>query len=243
MAKLKKGVFEERKRWFEENHTKFNSMKEMTDAFNEYFGLNLKESGVSDYFYKRLKMKFERYVNYASFTKEQEDYLKENYYKYKIKELTKKINEIFKTSFTEDQIYNKLANMKLSYRKANGLTFGETHGKLKVGDLIFNEKRNACFIKIHTNKGVKNYVNASRYFYEKLNDVKLSEDDVVFHLDGDKKNFSKENLKLISRKEQGNIMTFGVQNDIKCYGQGKLTEAIISVVRLETLVKNMEKGE
>lgn len=243
MSKLKKEVFEERKRWFEENAIKFNSMKEMTDAFNEYFGLNLKESGVSDYFYKRLKMKFERYVNYASFTKEQKDWLKENYYKYRIKELTDKFNESFNVSFTETQIYDKLANMKLSYRKANNLTFGETHGKLKVGDLIFNKQRNACFIKIHTNKGVNNYVNASRYFYEKLNDVKLSEDDVVFHLDGDKKNFSKENLKLISRKEQGNIMMFGIQNDIKCFGQGKLTEAIISVVKLETLVKEIEKGE
>ena len=238
MAKLKKGVFEQRKKWFEDNAPKFNSMKEMTKAFNEYFGLNLKESGVVDYFYKRLKMKFERYVN---FTKQQTEWIKKNYYKYPTKELTENFNDIFCVCFTEEQIYSKLSNMKLSYRQANNLPLGETHSKHKIGDIL-QRKDASCLVKITNGKGVKNYVYANRYFYEKYYGP-IPEDCIVIQLDGDKNNFNKNNLCLLTRKQQGNVMTFGIKNDIKCFGQGKLTEAIVSVVKLETLVKEIEKEE
>ncbi|MBR6515888.1 MAG: HNH endonuclease [Bacilli bacterium] len=231
---------EERKKWFEENVQKFDSMDEMTKSFNEHFGLNLTKSGVQRYFYKTLKMKMgQRFY----FSEEETEWIKENYYKYRLEELTKKFNKVFNKSVSCGKINSKIYNMGLSYFQANEISYSESHSKLKIGDIVVPENSPA-YIKIKEGQKKNNYIYATRYFYEKYyGPIENPDDYIVIQLDGDKSNFSKENLKLISRKEQGSIMKFGAINDVNLFGQGKITEAIISVVKLEALVKNMEKGE
>lgn len=91
MAKLKEEVFQARKEWLENNRNKYSSIKDITQAFNEHFNLNLKENGVYD-FMKRLKMNLGARNSY---TDVENEWIKQNYSKLRTKELTRKYNQLF----------------------------------------------------------------------------------------------------------------------------------------------------
>lgn len=64
--------------------------------------------------------------------------------------------------------------------------------------LNFDDSSNRNFYDI---KIGKKFVRLSRYLYENYNNVKLNDQEIVFHLDGDSMNVLKENLVKINRAE------------------------------------------
>jgi len=68
-----------------------------------------------------------------------------------------------------------------------------------IGDEIFNGK--ATFIKTSNESKERygNYVLKQRYLYEQYHSVKLKTNELIIFLNGDKKDFSKENLYKVSR--------------------------------------------
>lgn len=132
--------------------------------------------------------------------------------------------------------------MGLSYLKANKITHSQCLTKYKIGDVIF-EDCGKVFVKIRNNMKTLNYKNASRFFYQMHYNEKLKCNELILHLDGDKTNFNKDNLITISTKDKANLMRYRNEFLVDVYGQGKVTEAFVKLSKLETLVKEIEKGK
>lgn len=87
--------------------------------------------------------------------------------------------------------------------------------KMNVKDLLRQEsspigyeyqREGLWYVKVSNVKNATQYENSmlkNRYMYEKYYNCKLTDDDVIIHLDNDKNNFEKENLIRLTKKENG----------------------------------------
>jgi hypothetical protein len=113
---------------------------------------------------------------------------------------------------------------------ANGLKIGwvslRGYAEKNIGDEIFNGK--ATFIKISnlTINRYDNYILKQRYLYEIYHNIKLNNDDFIIFLNGDKNDFSKENLYKVSRYVCGMMSKnrFLTKNDFKTLSRIKYCE-------------------
>ena len=81
--------------------------------------------------------------------------------------------------------------LKLGYIKLRGFEKCEIGDEINYGD---------TYIKVNdTGKHSVDYKLKSKYLYEKYHNVKTEKHDIIVFLDGDRKNYSKENLYRISR--------------------------------------------
>lgn len=102
-----------------------------------------------------------------------------------------------KTNLNRNRIRRELINLGFD------LSSYSRSGSEPIGYEFIKEGR--VYIKISNDYRAhhKNYVLKNRYLYEKYHNVKLSDDDLIIHLDGDLTNFSSENLVLLTRGEFG----------------------------------------
>lgn len=121
-------------------------------------------------------------------------------------------NDYFKTNVTLKRLRNISTKYKLSLPKANnainnareniklGWVIQRGFTEKNIGDEIINGQKNQTFIKISNSKlNKEKYVLKQRYLYEKYHNIKLSKNECVIFLNGNNKDFSKENLYKITR--------------------------------------------
>lgn len=95
---------------------------------------------------------------------------------------------------------------KESIKKIQMTQFKKGHrpnNKCLVGE-IKEDSDGYLFVKVNDKQNVprkENWMSMGRYLYQIYNSVKISEEDKVIFLDHDKKNFARDNLCLVSKKE------------------------------------------
>lgn len=224
----------EQVKWMRDNVHKFKTINEITKEFNNTFNLDLPEYTVK-YTYIKLGLKLNSGKHY--YTKEENNWIKENFKFFKNEELSKLFEEKFGKKLSARQLKDKKGNMRLSYLKANNI---KSHNELPIGAIT--KVTDKVVIKWKNEGKPNDWKPVGRYFYEKYYGS-VPKGYCVYHLDGNQMNYSKENLILISKQEGGQIFRMCQNEHCNFFGQGKVTEAIVEVVRTENLIKEINENE
>ncbi len=155
--------------------------------------------------YWKLKVLGFNRQTFKSYTKEDDDYITENYQLKGNFEIGRDIQRTAK-SITKRMIIlglkrsdSELTELKRTHRSCfkKGRISEKTvaHGTLR---LAYDAQRLLSFYEIKINK---KFVRFSRYLYEQYHQVQLKASDIIFHKDGNAMNLLKENLEKITRSE------------------------------------------
>lgn len=141
--------------------------------------------------------------------------------------------EIFK-ELGYDMSLEKMHNF-LSKRKIRAKNFSKSNVRKVDEKPIGSERIKDGKVVVKTRN--KKWVYKNRYLYEKYNDEKLKNNDVVIFLDNNKDNFSKDNLVKISKSES-NIMT---RNNLRSDDKN-LNETGVLIAKLRKKINDLNKS-
>lgn len=123
------------------------------------------------------------------------EFLLNNASSHTIKELAQIIKEKFNMDIEKKKLAQYCIKMKIKYKyeKPN-----KSHSNVptKIGTIV--NKTDGNYLKIKTMDHKWEYL--QRKVYEKYHNIKLKEDEYVIFLNQNRRDFSKENLKVVSRK-------------------------------------------
>lgn len=152
------------------------------------------------------------------YPKELQQYIKENAKKYYISELIDLINKKFNRRITGLSMRR--------YLKRNNISFK----KIPLAEIGYEEKTEKYEprIKIGQNK----WQLKKRYLYEKYHKLKINKNEDVIFIDGDKNNFSKDNLVLVEKGITRSIYKDELLNDVN-----KDTKKLVkNIIELKNMV-------
>lgn len=175
------------------------------------------------------------------------EYLKIFAKQYTIDELLPKVNKIFDENFTRYELQKYLLRHKIKYKykSENMARNARMMGTPKHSKPIGTEYTNyngLVLVKVDKNK----WVYKGRLIYENYYGVKLKEDEMIIFLDGNRKNFNIDNLKLITKQEAGYLGTFRLNDGIDIKDKNVIeTEIAIAktIIKSKELEKDYEKNE
>ena len=185
----------------------------LQEALNEFYELfNVKAT--KSMLYNRLKTLLGKNIKSDRYRMPNEKkWILNNYEKYK--------NISFDwVNFTND--FNKTFNKNISvprmraYLYHDNICVGRSTKKptniKEIGETI--KCRDREYIKINDDKkcGKNNYQLKQRYLYEQYHNCKLNENEYIIFLDGDKENYSKDNLVKLNKIELGHFNSLKTQN-------------------------------
>ena len=228
---------EEEESWISNNIHKFNSMKNFTNEFNRTFP-RIKRT------YNALQVKINKIgFSIQKISDEEIEWLKKNAPFHTSKELADMHNETFKKKRTYKSIRSmaskngiKILSDKdayFDYIQSNNSKVAEVgHIRLEKGDEYIKVAKSSSDNKI-ARKDM--WIKRTRYEYEKAYGVKPKKWECVIQLDGDKTNYSKENLYLVPNYINGYILQY-LGKLIK--GQPELNKAHILRFEVEKAIKD-----
>lgn len=180
--------------WFKNNIKKYKNLDDLCNAFNKEFNENLSSKTICDYMYNNgLKS---NYNANRVWKKEHIQWLKDNKDNYPdLHTILQDFNKKFGLNYTREQLKSarKCYKLNLNKVKTNNSECGAGNFK-QIGSERKNSN-NGIVIKADDNR----WISKSKYIYEKLNHCRLKKDDVVLHLNGDKNDYSKDNLYATSK--------------------------------------------
>lgn len=147
-------------------------------------------------------MKNRRYS--LTYSNELCEFLCENASSHTIKELVKMIKEKFDIDIEKKKLAQYCIKMKIQYKyeKPNK---SHSNEPTKIGTIVNKTDGNYLKIKVGSHK----WEYLQRYLYEKENNIKLQEDEYIIFLNQNRRDFSKDNLLKVSRKESGDLCNHG----------------------------------
>lgn len=242
-SKIKCVYSDEQINWLKEKR-KIYSIKELTNKFNEKYNMQKKSTAIEKVCQIN-NIHRNNYVKNFNYTKEYDDWLKENYNNYTIKELMKLSINKFGVSPTLRSITTRVSNKYLKLKKEEPRLF--------LGNNIGHEfvRKNAVYIKVSTNKTIDekgdkihysrtiNYRRKANVEYEKHYNVKL--DDKIHYvvcIDRNIHNFAKENLMLLNKEE---FQSYTAKKMHYEFSNNNLNKLLLDVVKLECIIKNERK--
>lgn len=182
---------EEEKRFLAETAPLCSSSAEAADVFNARFGLCLSAEAVRAHAWKQLHLRFSR-AKRRSFDAEEKAYLTQNARKKTFRELCDGLKDISGRESSVPAVA-KYVNETL------GIKRGQPK-KMRVG-METVRKDGYTYVKVRDDLfGGKNWRTKQAIVYEELHHVKIPDSGHVCFLDGNKSNFSAENLYLITNK-------------------------------------------
>lgn len=199
--------------WIKSNIDSYLTNKEMLKDFNKKFNKNLSYQNFRAWLCKNKIFK-ENVKRPIQYTKEQDEWLINNLHKYDTgsrydtNKLVADFNALFKTKYVNNSIRHHIFKVLGIEKKYN--TFDELAAskldKRPLGTEVI-EKNGYVYVKLYTNKRTNdnisyliNYRKKSHILYEKYHNVKIDDKkQFVVHINGNKLDFRKENLLLISR--------------------------------------------
>jgi len=146
-----------------------------------------------------------------------------------VSDLLPLVNELFEENYDRLHLQKYLIRNRIPY-KYEYPTKVRNMNNLPIGSERIMED-GSIYIKIAHNR----WTYKQRYIYEKLYNVKLKEDDYIVCLDGDKTNFSKENLYKMTRWECAHLANFG-----HFKGKPELRKLACVTAKSITKTKNIE---
>lgn len=228
---------EEEESWILDNIHKFNSMKNFTNEFNRTFP-RIKRT------YNALQVKINKMgFSIQKISDEEIEWLKKNAPFHTSKELADMHNETFKKKRTYKSIRSMASKngIKILADKDACFDYIQNNNR-KVSDVgHVRLEKGYEYIKVVKNSSQKRlerkdiWIKRSRYEYERQYGVKPKKWECVIHLDGDKTNYSKENLYLVPNYINGYIVSH-LGKLIK--GQPELNKAHILRFEVEKAIKD-----
>ena len=186
----------------------------------------------------------------ASYTDEQEKFLRDFVKGHTTNEITEEFNRVFNTNRNKNQISKKYGRMGLKtgndgkFKKGHKLSKGFKPTQFKKGNVpstaceVGEERTRDCrgaeyaYVKIgHPNIWKQKHV----LEYEKVHG-EVPKGSIVIFLDGSRNNFDIENLKCINRKENL-IMN---RNKLR-FEDATLTESCINIAKLYAKINEIKK--
>ena len=188
-------------------------------------------------------------------SKEEREYLAEVVTGRYLKEVTAEMNKKFEYQFTEMQVRGAIKRYGLKmgvstqwqkghvpYNKGTKGVSKANKGSYKKGNIPINalpigaERTHQGYtqVKVSENK----WELKQRTIYEKYHNVKLKPQDVVIFLNGDKKDFSKENLYLIDRETQ----MYMAKNDLWSEDP-ELNKTAVKIAEIYKMAYKKQRGE
>ena len=196
---------EEEKEWLKNNNYHHNR-KELVKLFNEKFGKNKTSGSMHWALHEYCDNSY--YDEKFKYTKEEDDWLIENYHKYTNKFLTIEFNKIFRKKTQEALIThcNRELNLntpilvydnKIGYKNGNEKELG-----------YISKSSQYYFIKVKNDAkaGKGNFIQKHRYIWEQYHGRKVPEGHMITFLDGNTENFDINNLVCLSASEQGTLI-------------------------------------
>lgn len=162
------------------------------------------------------------------FSEEQNNWIKENFMKFHHKELTELFNDKFNTEWKVSQIsYHCVVNLNLRAKPEEKECYKCAVSK-PVWTEVIGEKG---FIEIKLPNG--KWVLKHRYLWEQYHNKKVPDKHYVIFLDGNRENFSKENLVCLSDFVQGHLSGIPTTcvNLKKCKIANVMLEQILGGIR------------
>ena len=136
-------------------------------------------------------------VNYSD---EEYQFLLDNAKNHTIKELVKMIKGLFNKDIENKKLAQYCIKMGIKYKYEHPK---KSHSNIATKKGTIVNKTDGNMLKIKTDNHKWEYLQRKKY--EEYHNVKLKDDEYVIFLDQDKRNFSKENLKLVTRQESAMI--------------------------------------
>ena len=193
--------------FLKENVCKYDCVK-LTDTFNKTFSTSL---SVDSLRFKMSRMGLVYTTKNHVYTKEEKEWIKENYDNHTYEELAKLFNKIFKCNVTSKKL-QEVCNKQLKLNKTNNagrflkkqtcinampigteVTGSDGYTWIKINDIPYDEKKS-----VNQNK-LNNWILKHKYIYEQNYGVVPDKMFVIF-LDQNKENFSLDNLYCVNRK-------------------------------------------
>lgn len=181
----------EQKKWLLENSYGVAS-SELTKMFNDKFGTNISEEKITNF---KNNHKLQGGVR-LSFTKEQDEFLIKHGHNLFTKDLTDMFNRAFNTNLESTQIQSRKQRLGI-YNHLGGR-------KITDKRKLYTEVTKPCgytYVKVSRGKRNKNWELKQRYLYKKYYGEIPKGYSVIF-ANGDKTDFSKENLLLVENRIQ-----------------------------------------
>ncbi|UDM70695.1 HNH endonuclease signature motif containing protein [Vagococcus fluvialis] len=166
------------------------------------------------------------------YTKEQIDFMRENYSGKTNRELADLVNKKFGTTYTANQIKNCKRNRKI--------TSDSYESKLFKGDKPSNVKKIGSerlqkdgYVYVKVSEGER-WITKHKYLFEK-HVRKLNKGEIVIFLNGDKTDFSIDNLAAVTRGELAQLNKLGyIQSD------REFAIAGLNIIRIKDRLKGDE---
>lgn len=199
--------------WITENYLRYPSYKEMAKAYNEKFGTDIKPVGLKGHARNKLGIEKPR-ETHRHYTKEQIEFLKENYPKYGCG----KTLEMFNKRFNETRTWSSMKNFGTCYgihvdekvaieNKLKPVRAkGSKRAERNVGEV--REENGRIVIKMPSGK----WEQIGRGIWE-LNGREIPKGYSVIHLDGNVNNYNIDNLLAVPQKYVGLLQKYGMRSD------------------------------
>ena len=210
--------------WFDSNFDKYATMREVMESYNKDHGTNHPYKTVVGFLNRNGFRK-------CNLSKEQDEFLRENYPKYGGKKTTALFNEKFNTNKTWSQIRSLCHNRGLRIEdKDIRNQCSHTRGcKYEIGET----SKGGCeeYVKVSDTKWIRACVHIYEQVYGNIPDGYI-----VIHLDGDKSNNDPNNLEAIPRRFGAKMM----RNKLWTHN-AVLTKGVIALFELQDKLKEMER--
>ena len=226
--------------WLVNNAYNYKHLNDVTEDFNAVFPRIKRSKSAIAGKLKRLSIKIQK------IDCDEVDWLRKNAPYHSLSELVEMHNEVFEKKRSYQSLVCMAARNKIKILSDKDSSFDHWHKSSKltcdVGSIHHSAGRE--FIKVTLNDSSKRlkkneiWILRSRYEYERQYGIKPKKDEVVIHLDGDKTNYSKENLYLVPNYINGYILQY-LGKLIK--DQPELNKAHILRFEVEKAIKNYEK--
>lgn len=139
----------------------------------------------------------------------------------------------FGYEINKGQLRQYLSRRHIRYKDYNRKRARDMGIKLPIGTEYVKDD-GMILIKVSKNK----WMYKQRYLYEQYHNVKLRNDQYVIFLNQDRTDFSKDNLKAISRHESAIMSNLGLFSTDR-----QVTETGNTVAKMIVKLKDIEKGE
>lgn len=222
--------------------------KDISEAFLSKFGFSVSHSALSHKRARLMRGEDEIVLHRCTWTREMEEYLRENIRGVTYAETAKRMNEVFGTTLNQSAIAHRAHVLGISNgidsRFKNGSEAGKAFRyrkgnvpatKVEVGSVTY--KNGKKYIKV-SDTGVQrdDWIQYDRYMYENVTGKKLEKWDTVIFLDGDSENFSPDNMKIVKAGTYTGMKRRGELTDVP-----ELTKAYLALSLLRHEAKNKQK--
>lgn len=216
---------DEQMRWCKSNSGKYTARR-FAIEFNKRFPSNKKNR---DFFVDHAgELHLEFALDPRRITNDKLNFVRENGF---AKTLTdSELAIMFEERFNEKTNARRISEIRLRNFGKKGMKVinGNAYENLPIGSEKVDQRTGFTFVKVGENE----WVDKKRMLYEKYHNIRLTKDDVIEYANGNKDDFSIDNLIRVSRYEHQCLISLG------WLGVSEITKAGLEIIRVKKFIKD-----